>query len=265
MIFVWSLVTHWCSYIANLPREVFRDIVQLKATFHTRMRAPDHCTSSTLIGGKGVARPSSLHTKLEGHRQNTIKWFLDQPSYHRQTKTCLVKFIIGQYMGHAWKKLIFGRNTYPSHACPICNSSEAYTWLHVLLKCKQQHIHALITNKHNIAIWEVRKLLVSNNITMHYILMNACIYNDSPQENTLPTWLLPCTCDTQRCQCNARLKPDILCVIGHPYNSPPRAAPTPEITIQFKEFTYCNDMFSTETRERKITKHQPLINNLIAT
>ena len=94
--------------------------------------------------------------------------------------------------------------------------------------------------------------------------MNACIYNDSPQENTVPTWLLPCACDTQRCQCNARLKPDILCVIGHQYNSPPPATPTPEITIQFIEFTYCNDMFSAKKRERKITKDQPLINNLIA-
>ena len=25
-----------------------------------------------------------------------------------------------------------------------------------------------------------------------------------PQENTIPTWLLPCTCDTQRCHCNAK-------------------------------------------------------------
>ena len=68
---------------------------------------------------------------------------------------------------------------------------------------------------------------------------------------------------TPRCHCNARLKPDILCVIGHPYNSPPPEAPTPEITIQYIEFTYCNDRFSTEILERKNTKYQPLINNLI--
>ena len=75
--------------------------------------------------------------------------------------------------------------------------------------------------------------------------------------------LLPCTCDTQRCHCNAQLKPNILCVIGHPYNSPPPEAPTPEITIQYIEFTYCIDRFSAETLERKTTKYQPLINNLI--
>ena len=39
---------------------------QFKATSHTRPRARDHYTSSTLIGGKGGAGPSSLRTTLEG-------------------------------------------------------------------------------------------------------------------------------------------------------------------------------------------------------
>ena len=38
----------------------------LRATSHTRLRAHDHCTSSTLIGGKGGAGPSLLLTTLEG-------------------------------------------------------------------------------------------------------------------------------------------------------------------------------------------------------
>jgi hypothetical protein len=33
---------------------------------HKRLRALDHYLSSTLIGGKGGAGPSSLHTTLEG-------------------------------------------------------------------------------------------------------------------------------------------------------------------------------------------------------
>jgi hypothetical protein len=190
--------------------------------------------------------------------------FWNNPIITDRQKTCLVKFRTGQYMGHARKQLFFGRAAYPSHTCPICNSVEADTWLHVLLKCKQQHIHALITNRHNKAVWEIRKLLVSNKITRHYILMNAGTYNDRPPENTVPPWLLPCTCATQRCHCNARLKPDILCVLGQPYNSPPPEVPTPITTIQFIEFTYCNDRFSDETTERKITKYQPLINDILA-
>ena len=40
--------------------------VEVRAASHTRLRACDHYTSSTLIGGKGGAGPSSLHTTLEG-------------------------------------------------------------------------------------------------------------------------------------------------------------------------------------------------------
>jgi hypothetical protein len=39
---------------------------RLGATSHTRLRARDYYTSSTLIGGKAGAGPSSLHTTLEG-------------------------------------------------------------------------------------------------------------------------------------------------------------------------------------------------------
>jgi hypothetical protein len=38
----------------------------VRATAHTRLRARDHSASSTLIGGKGGAGPSLLHTTLEG-------------------------------------------------------------------------------------------------------------------------------------------------------------------------------------------------------
>jgi hypothetical protein len=40
--------------------------LKLRVTSHMRLRARDHYTSSTLIGGKGRAGPSSLHTMLEG-------------------------------------------------------------------------------------------------------------------------------------------------------------------------------------------------------
>ena len=37
-----------------------------RVTAHTRVRARENYTSSTLIGGIGKAGPSSLHTMLEG-------------------------------------------------------------------------------------------------------------------------------------------------------------------------------------------------------
>ena len=56
-----------------LPRQIFvhsilvHSWVLRRATSYSRLRALDHYTSSTLIGGKGAAGPSSLlHTTLEG-------------------------------------------------------------------------------------------------------------------------------------------------------------------------------------------------------
>jgi hypothetical protein len=68
----------------------------------------------------------------------------------------------------------------------------------------------------------------------YYIILNARTFNNNPQENTVPPWLLPCTCDNQRCYCNAQLKPDILCVIGHPYQRHPPLLSQDTINKKFK-------------------------------
>ena len=47
-------------------------------------------------------------------------------------ETCLLKLQHGQYMGNARKQLFFGRETYSSITCSICNSLEPDTWLHIL-------------------------------------------------------------------------------------------------------------------------------------
>ena len=92
--------------------------------------------------------------------------------------------------------------------------------------------------------------------------MNARTFNNNPQKNTIPPWLLACTCEQQRCHCNARFKPDIQCVKGHPYNNDPPSNPSDDLTIQLIEFTYCNDIFPQETMENKTQKYQPLMNNI---
>jgi len=55
-------VMHIVANFSNNLEVWFR----VRATSHTRLRARDHYTSSALIGGKGGASPSSLHTTLEG-------------------------------------------------------------------------------------------------------------------------------------------------------------------------------------------------------
>ena len=110
-------------------------------------------------------------------------------------------------MGQAIKQLFFGRQRFPTITCPMCNSYEPDTWLHILLTCRQQHIHSLHVKRHKKAVWEIRKLLISSEKSRCYTLMNAGTFNDNPQENTVPNWLLPCTCGTQRCHCNSRFNP----------------------------------------------------------
>jgi hypothetical protein len=92
--------------------------------------------------------------------------------------------------------------------------------------------------------------------------MNAGTFNNNLQENTVPTWLLPCTCTQRRCHCNARLKPDILCIKELPHQNIPPTHPTNNLTAQFIEFTYTNDNFSQDTINNKIQKYQPLINDI---
>ena len=174
-------------------------------------------------------------------------------------KTCLLKLRHDQYMDNARKQLFFGREAYPSITCSICNFLELDTWLYVLLNCKQNHIHALRTKRHNKAVWALRKLIVSSKHSRCYILMNAGTFNNNPPENTIPPWLFPYTCSLQRCHCNARFKPNIICVKGLPYQANP---PRNNLKIQFIEFTYYNDEFSPEIITRKNEKYQPFIDNI---
>jgi hypothetical protein len=105
------------------------------------------------------------------------------------------------------------------------------------------NIHALQIKRHNKAVWELRKLIVSSPTSRCIILMNAGYFNENPPDNTVPHWLLPCICPTQRCQCNSRLRPNILCVQGASYLGNPPTSVNPSLTIQFIEFTYTNDRF----------------------
>ena len=135
-------------------------------------------------------------------------------------------------------------------------------WLQLFLYCRQSHIHALRTKRHNKAVWALKKLIVSSKHSKCYILMNARTFNDNPPENTVLPWLLPCACSLQRCHCNARFKLDIICVKGLPYQANPPTTPENNLKIQFIEFTYCNDRFSPKTITRKTKKYQALIDNI---
>jgi hypothetical protein len=146
--------------------------------------------------------------------------------------------------------------------CSICNSPEPDTWKHVLLSCTQPHIHPLRVKRHNKAVWELQKLITQYKQSCSFILMNAGTFNEAPPDNTLPPWLLECTCQTSRYHCHTRFKPDFLYIQDVPYKNLPPIGPNPAFTIQFIEVTYCNDRFSLDTILSKINKYQPLIDTI---
>jgi hypothetical protein len=53
-----------------------------RTTSHTRLRARDHHNSSTLIGGNSRARPSLLHTTLEGLMENNTVSTFPRTQHH---------------------------------------------------------------------------------------------------------------------------------------------------------------------------------------
>ena len=73
----------------NFPRLCFPKFqltkfmrVTLTTTSHMRPRARDHHTSSTLIGEKGGAGPSSLHATLEGPTEYVnARWICSLPGF----------------------------------------------------------------------------------------------------------------------------------------------------------------------------------------
>ena len=149
--------------------------------------------------------------------------FWNNPTITDKQNSCLSKFHTGTYIDQPRKQTFFGRQRFPTIICPICNSYKHDTWLHVLLICRQQHIHSLHVRRHKKTIWEIMKLLSSSEKFQCYTIMNAGTFNDNPQENTIANWLLPYTCGTQICHCNSQFRPDILCVKGLPYlNEPPQ-------------------------------------------
>jgi hypothetical protein len=179
--------------------------------------------------------------------------------------TQLLKFRYGQYMGNA-RKHLFWSELHPNINCSVCRMTQPDTWLHILLCCTEPHIHKLRINTHNKAVQEVRKMLISNATSHCFIRVNAGKSDGHAHENTVPNWLLPCSCNnqTQRCQCNAKLRLDILCIQNHPYNVEPPHGPNSTFTVQFIEFTYCNDRYSPDKIQEKTEKYLGLINDIKA-
>lgn len=114
----------------------------------------------------------------------------------------------------------------------ICHIQPLDTWPCLLLACSDPYIHKLRMERHNNTIWELCELFLTNKTSGCLTLITARGQNNKPQDNTVPSWLLPCACTTKLLKCNIRPKSNIILLSHHLHNLPP-SQPTLEITIQF--------------------------------
>ena len=100
------------------------------ATTHTRLRARDHYTSSTLIGGKGGAGTSSLHTTLEGPTEYVnARWMWSLHGFLRGIEW----IVLDDHLDHFQKPLLGGRfDTKPEdHGIPNAHNRWFIIFYHV--------------------------------------------------------------------------------------------------------------------------------------
>jgi ribonuclease HI len=165
-----------------------------------------------------------------------------------------LKFRHGQYVGNLRKTIIWPER-FQNPLCTMCNLRELDTCHHLLGRCTHPIIHGIRITRHNKVVWKLHTLFLKHRHSRYYMLMNAGKNNNQPPDNTVPLWLLPCQCGTRRCTCPARLKPDLLMVVGLLPTSPPPTHPTQNLTIQLIEFTYCPDKNPDNAIANKKTKY----------
>lgn len=129
------------------------------------------------------------------------------------------------YVDKYRKKQAFKQDTSPlCDLCPLRNGH--LPTLTIMLHNK--HINNIYTNQHNKAIHAIAKRLLAHSTTRCFTLLSAGKIQDTPPDNTIHAWLLPCSCYLLSCKCLARLCPNILCLLGKNTNQSTPIHTTPE-------------------------------------
>ena len=144
--------------------------------------------------------------------------------------------------------------------CTLRHKNDRDTWPHLLSMCEYPNLKGLRIARHNNAVHLITHALQANKHTRYYTLTNAGNLNNINQQQIVPEWLIECTCPLTKCQCQARLRPDILCILGAPNHTPTPLLPSHTLTIYFIEFTYRHDKFPEQALTQKHAKYDPLIN-----
>jgi hypothetical protein len=160
------------------------------------------------------------------------------------------------------RKNIFWPLKFQNPNCTLCHKNDRDTWPHLLSMCEHPYLKGLRIARHNKAVHLITQTLQANKHTRYYTLTNAGNHNNINQEQIVPKWLIECTCPQTRCQCQAKLRPYILCIKGVPNNTSTPLLPshTHTHTIQFIEFTYYHNRFPKQALTQKHAKYDLLIN-----
>ena len=183
----------------------------------------------------------------------------DQMPYTQIIQT--IKFRFAQYMGNH-RKNIFWPFQYQNPNCTLCQNNDRDTWPHLLSTCEHPYLKGLTIARHNKAVHLIIQTLQANKHTRFFTPTNAGNLNNQPQDQTVLEWLLACTCPQRICQCQTKLRPDIMCIIGTPNQTQTPILSSPKHTIQFIKFTYCHDRFPEQALTHKHFKYDPFINTL---
>ena len=193
---------------------------------------------------------------------SNLSWKSENVTDAQITQT--LKFRYAQYMGNH-KINIFWPLTHPNPNCHTMPSQWKRHMAPSLINmwwCEHPYLKGLRIARHTKAVHLITQTLQAHKTPGFFTLTNAGHqYNTSP-EQTIPEWLLNCTCIHRTCQCQAKLRPDITCIIGTPSQTQAPITPSPKVTVQLIEFTYCHDIFIDQALTHKHNKYDPLINTI---
>ena len=171
------------------------------------------------------------------------------------------KFRYAQYMGNHSKN-IFWPLKYQNPNCTLYQNNDRDTWPHLLSTCEHLYFKGLRITRHNKAIHLITQTLQAKKCPRFFTLTNAGNLNNQPLDQIVLEWLLTRTCPQRICQCQAKLRPNILCIIGAPNQTQTPITPSPKYTVQLIEFTYCHNRFQEQALTHKPTKYDPLFSTI---
>lgn len=133
------------------------------------------------------------------------------------------KFLYTQYMGHSQKNDFFWALTHTNPNCNLFANNDKNMWPHLLSTCTNQNIKLLDKTK---------LCILSHKCYKPTRALDSSQSQTQEHKLTILEWLLACYCNNKPWQCMARLRHDMICIVGAPNQSHTLETPSRKLTIQ---------------------------------